>query len=264
MKRPKLLQKTAGVLIGLCCYHATQAQVHIEGTVYDRTQRFPMRGVSVMGTSGAGTATDSLGHYSIRLQPADSLYFSYLGKISGKIPVKYIDNTAPFDMSLDAPVDTLTTVFVGPRSYREDSLENRREYQKLFNYDAMGFLEDKKATGNSAFGLGIDMDIFWNGKRNKRMDNFREFLEQEEKDKYIDHRFTKALVRKITGLQPPALDSFMRAYRPSYDFIQSFETDMEYYQYIKDASRSFGEMWKLDHPDQVADSAGHPVHTTSP
>jgi hypothetical protein len=55
------------------------AQVFINGTVYDRTQLYPMQAVSVMSTSGAGTYTDSLGRYHITLRSGDSLYFSYLG-----------------------------------------------------------------------------------------------------------------------------------------------------------------------------------------
>lgn len=231
------------------------AQVRVEGTVYDRSQRYPMQGVSVLASSGNGTTTDSAGHYTIRLKPTDSLYFSWLGKISAKIPAKNIEEGTPLDMSLDVPYDSLSTVFVGPRSYRQDSLENRREYQKIFDYDGSGYLADKKAGNNATFGIGLDMDMLFDGKRNKRMDNFRQFLEQEEHEKYIDHRFTKAIARKLTGLQPPALDSFMRMYRPGYEFVKACETDLELYEYIQTAGRSFAEMWKQDHPEPVREKA---------
>ena len=257
---PKLLQIFVPLLLLSLCRQAASAQVRIEGTVYDRSQRFPMQGVSVIGTSGVGTMTDSAGHYSIRLRPADSIYFSYLGKVSGKVPVKNIDNSAPFDMSLDAPVDTLSTVFVGQRSYHQDSLENRREYAKLFNYDPTGFIADKKPVGNPTFGIGLDIGMLWDAKRNKRMDNFRQFLEQQEHEKYIDHRFTKAIARKLTGLQSPVLDTFMRMYRPSYEFVVACQTDMELYQYIKDSGRYFKDMWKQEHPD--ADTSATPAVTT--
>lgn len=75
------------------------------------------------------------------------------------------------------------------------------------------------------------------------MEAFRVFLEREEREKYIDHRFNKALVQKITGLKSPALDTFMARYRPSYELLVSFETDYEYYRYIKDLSEYFSESW---------------------
>jgi hypothetical protein len=230
------------------------AQAHIEGTVYDRSQQYPMQGVSVMATSGTGTTTDSLGHYSIRLRDADSLYFSYLGKVSSKIPVKSIDNSVPFNMSLDAPVDTLAAVLVGPRIYRLDSLENRRENAKLFNFDNNDVMNMKSGKGGRSFGIGFDMDMILDAKRAKRMENFKDFLEQDEKDKYVDYRFNKALVKRITGLESPALDTFMRQYRPSYEYIQACTTEIEFYKYILDSSRYFAEMWKQDHPGPVNDS----------
>ena len=256
MDLPKLLQRNALVLLSVLCSVAAMAQVNVQGTVYDRSQRYPMYGVSVMGSSGIGTTTDSLGHYTIRLRLADSLYFSYLGKTSSKIPVKNIEEGVPFDMSLDVPVDSLSTVFVNPRSYRKDSLENRREYRKIFDYDGSSYVADKRAGNNATFGIGLDIDMLFNGKRNKRMDNFRQFLEQEEHDKYVDHRFTKAIVRKITGLQPPAIDTFMRMYRPSYEFVLACSTEIELYQYIQTAGKSFSEMWKQDHPTPVSPAPG--------
>jgi hypothetical protein len=73
-------------------------------------------------------------------------------------------------------------------------------------------------------------------------------LLEEERDKYVDHRFNKILVKKITGLQPPALDIFMRTYRPSYEFIQNCENDYEFYKYIKDCGLYFSQRWKEEHP----------------
>jgi hypothetical protein len=250
MNTPKLLPGTLIIAVLTLCANAALAQVRVEGTVYDATQRFPMQGVSVVASSGSGTMTDSLGHYSIRLAAGDSIYFSWLGKSTSRFAVKKIEDPSQFDMSLDLPVESLPSVFVGPRSYRMDSLENRKEYAKIFDYSGTNFIEDKKASGNPTFGIGLDMDIFFNAARNKRMDRFREFLIWEEHDKYVDHRFTKALVRRITGLQPPALDTFMHQYRPGYEYLQSFATDWEFYQYIQQSGKYFLEMWKEEHPNE--------------
>src|SRR5882762_5250097 len=110
MNFPKLLQKNiiAAALVLLC--NTVIAQVEIKGTVYDRSQLHPMPGVSVLGTSGMGTATDSSGHYSIKLPSGDSIYFSYLGKSTSKFPVKDIPDGLPFDMSLQVGVDSLPEI----------------------------------------------------------------------------------------------------------------------------------------------------------
>ena len=55
---------------------------------------------------------------------------------------------------------------------------------------------------------------------------------EQEQDKYIDHRFSKPFVRKVTHLQSPELENFMRAYRPTYELCQMFN-DLELGYYIE-------------------------------
>lgn len=227
------------------------AQVELTGTVYDRTARFGMPGVSVLGTSGAGTMTDSTGTYHIKLLAGDSIYFSYLGRSTARYPLKDLAPGQPFDMSLQVAVDSLPTAYVHPRDYHQDSLENRQEYEKIFDYGAE-YLDNMKMGRGRGMGVGVDFDMLFEGRKNRRMLAFQHRLEEEERDNYIDHRFTKALVRKITGLQSPALDTFMRVYRPSYELVQSFETEYEYYQSISEWGKSFSEFWKREHPEQMS------------
>lgn len=236
------------LLLVLLCRIAV-AQVVIKGTVYDKQARYGVPDVSVLSSSGIGTVTDSLGRYTIKVPGDDSIYFSYLNKLSSKFPVKHIPPHQPFDISLPVSVDILPSVYVQQPSYRMDSLANRAEYRKAFDYDP-----NYLGAAGSGFGMGIGFDLIFNAKKIKRMERFKARLEREERDKYVDHRFTKALVKRITGLTPPALDSFMVEYRPSYEQLQSFETDYEYYSYIKAFAGYFKNQWQKDHPGEMSDS----------
>ena len=221
----------------------TLGQVEVKGTVYDRSQNFAMPGVSVLGTSGAGTMTDSNGHYSIKLPSTDSIYFSYLGKFTTKFSVKRIAPGYPLNMSLAVNVDSLPLVVVRPKLYRYDSAENREEYRRVFEYNP------DYIVGGENGGVGFNLDMLFSARKNRRMLAFQRRLVEEEQDKYVDHRFNKTLVKKITGLKSPALEAFMRTYRPSYDFIQHCENDYEFYKYIKDCGLYFSQLWKDEHPD---------------
>ena len=212
-------------------------QVEVKGTVFDKTRYFAMQGVSVMGTSGLGTVTDSTGHYVIKLPVSDSIYFSYLGKHTAKFPVKGVMPGFPMDISLAVTVDSLPLVVVRPKVHRYDSLANREEYRKVFDY------EPDYLTGSG----GISLDMILSGKKNHQMLALQRRLIEEEQDKYVDYRFNKTLVRKITGLQRPALDTFMRLYRPTYEFILNCENDYEFYKYIKDCGQYFSRTWMREH-----------------
>lgn len=246
MERAKFLRKTTILILLVLLRLVTTGQVRVNGTVYDRSARFGMVGVSVMSNSGAGAVTDSLGHYSIILPTTDSISFSYQGKATMKFAVREINTNRPFDMSLHVDVHTLPTVVVSTMrlgDYQSDSLKNREEYRKIFDYSP-----EYLSGGSGGMGVGINLDALFSMKKIKRMENFRRFMEREEKEKYIDHRFNKALVKKITGLESPALDTFMVEYRPSYEMILGFENEYEYYKFIKDWGKYFAERWRRDHP----------------
>lgn len=66
------------------------------------------------------------------------------------------------------------------------------------------------------------------------MAGFQKRLLQQEEDKFIDYRFSKGLVRRLTLLTGNELDSFMRHYRPSYTFTK-FASDYDFQLYIKKA-----------------------------
>lgn len=249
MQSPKLLQYSLIATLLILSGHMALGQVSIKGTVYDRSAQFALPGVSVMGTSGAGTVTDSLGHYSIRLPSGDSIYFSYLGRATTKFAVKDIPLGQEFDMALQVAVDSLPSVYVRPKDYHQDSAENREEYRKIFEYGGADYVTNMKSGKGRSMGVGLNMDMFFEGRSIHRMEAFQKRLVEEERDKYVDYRFTKFLVKRITGLQSPALDTFMHQYRPSYEFIQGCENDYEYYKYISDWGKYFRELWKRDHPE---------------
>lgn len=243
MKRTiTFVRRTLWLYLVLLC-QAGVAQIMIKGTVYDKQARYGVPHVSVLSSSGAGTATDSAGRYTLKVSGNDSIYFSYLGKMTSKFPVKTLPPDQPLDISLPVSIDSLAPVTVRQPSYRMDSLANRAEYKKVFDNDA-GYI----GAPSGGFGLGIGFDLLFSARKIRSMEKLKARLEREERDKYVDHRFTKALVKRITGLTPPALDSFMVEYRPSYDILKSFETDYDYYSYIKSCSFSFISQWKITHP----------------
>lgn len=209
------------------------AQVKISGTVYDISRKQTVSSVSVISSSGAGTATDSNGAYTIIVRETDSIWFSYLNKPTPRFAVASIANTNAFDISLHVPVTELKEVRVKPRDYKLDSIQNRLTYAKAFEFQKPGIR--LSSPPSSGFGVGLDLDALinmFNFKRNKRMLAFQKRLIQEEQDKAVDHRFTKAWVKKITHLNVPELDDFMNRYRPSYNFTMTV-TDYEFAEYIK-------------------------------
>jgi hypothetical protein len=227
--------------ITLCCLlgRFSYAQIEVKGTVYDATQRIPLENIMVLSYKGVTTFTDSLGNYNINLAPDDSLYFSYEGKGTKKYLAKDIPHPYAFDMSLKVTIkNALPNVIVRPKTYRLDSMENRADYAKIFDYQKPNPLRNINVGGGA---VGIDPNDVINAfrfKYNKRMQVYQNHLIMQEQDKYVNYRFNKSIVKKLTKLSGAALDTFMVRYRPSYYFVQA-SNDLELYQYIWTAGKQY-------------------------
>ncbi|MFB6457823.1 hypothetical protein ACE38W_21310 [Chitinophaga sp. Hz27] len=235
------------ILFIFFCLAARAQQVQISGTVYERTARIGLSGVSVRSNSGVGAVTDSNGRYTIKLPVTDSLSFSYQGKATQKFAVNEINPYRAFDMKLHVDIQTLPTfeIITRPKTYKFDSIENRREYQKYFDYHP-----EWLTSGNG--GAGVNLDALFSIGKIKRMQNFRKLLLRDEQEKYVDYRWNKPLVARITGMQAPALDGFMREYRPTYAMLLSFENDYDFLRYIKEMGDYYANWWDKTHFDQPA------------
>jgi hypothetical protein len=207
----------------------------------------PLEGVSVMAASGKGTSTDSSGNYSIQLSADDSISFSYLGRATQRFPIKDINNIVGFDIALHVDPVELKEFKVMPRNYHMDSLQNRKDYAKVFDFKKPGF-KITSPTTNGGLGAGVDLDELINvfrRQRTRRMLAFQGRLVDEEKEKFVDHRFSEYIVKKVTHLTGEELDSFMVRYRPSYEFCAK-ATDYDFFDYIKIAFKQY----KADRKDQ--------------
>jgi hypothetical protein len=226
------------ILIAFCLVNQASAQYKLRGTVYDSSKTYPLEAVSVMSTAGNGTVTNAAGAYEISVTEKDSVWFSYLGKPTIKFAVHKIPDLTNFDISLRVPVNVLKEVIVRPRDYKADSIQNRIDYAKAFNFRRPDI---ETMTSIGPMGAGIDLDEVirvFQFRKNKSMEHFRQRLLQEEKDKFVDHRFNKALARKLTGLNDADLEKFISVYRPTYEFTL-ISSDYEFQSYIKQAALQY-------------------------
>ncbi|MFI5187825.1 MAG: hypothetical protein ACHQF0_13925 [Chitinophagales bacterium] len=218
----------------------TDAQYQVRGTVYDSSRLYPLEAVTVLSSLGKGAITDINGNYKIDVGEKDSIWFSYLGKPTIKYPVLQMIDPLHFDISLHINITVLKGVTVTPRNYRMDSLQNRLDYAKVFNYEKPK-LRPTMGGGSGGVGVGFDLDEIiqmFQFRKNKNMMRFQERLIEQEQDKFVDHRFNKQLVRRLTNLTNEKLDSFMVIYRPSYQFA-IITSDYEFQTYIKKCYEQF-------------------------
>lgn len=226
------------LLVLLEAGHTAVAQYKVRGTVLDSSRNYPLQAVSVMTTSGRGTITDGDGQYTIEVNERDSIWFSYLGKPTVKFPVLKIQDSRQFDISLKVSIPVLPEVKVRPRNYRLDSIQNRIDYAKVFNFKKPD-LESMTSIGPSGAGIDINELIrSFQFRKNRSTMAFRERLILQEQEKFIDHRFSPTLIRRLTGLEGEELKAFVVRYRPTYEFAL-FTSEYDFQLYIKTSAEKF-------------------------
>lgn len=244
MSQNKFALKAFWIGFFCLCSICSESQFLIKGTVYDITKINPVENVRVVSTSGIFTITDSLGRYEILASEKDSLSFLYNNKPTQKFSLKNITDPERMDVSLHVQVSqkyrTLKEVKVFSKSYQEDSIENRRIYANIFNFNNP---ELTSVSGNGMAGIDLNELInMFRFRRNNRLQAFQNRLEEEEKERYVDYRFNKIWVRRMTNLASPRLDSFLLWYRPSYEFASSCD-EMKMIQYILKAKEHFNKIY---------------------
>lgn len=217
---------------------AASAQYKVQGTVYENTRTFTLEAVTVESTGGRMTTTNENGFYSIDVSEKDSIWFSYLGKPTIKFPVSRILNHAQFDIALQVPVPELKEIIVRPKTYREDSIQNRKDYEKIFNFRKPN-LETMTSIGPQGAGIDINELIrTFQFRKNKSTLRFQERLLKEERDKFIAYRFNKPLIRRLTNIDPGEIEKFIEMYSPPYEFAL-FASDYDFQEYIKESYEEF-------------------------
>ncbi|MEN9700973.1 MAG: hypothetical protein RIR55_276 [Bacteroidota bacterium] len=206
-----------------CFINATAQTISVSGVVYDISGRRPIESVIVNSSYGK-TLTDSIGRYTIIAKPKDSLWFSLFGKNSQKFPIDTVTDPRNFNVMIHVAGYDLPEVKVRNSYYRLDSIQNRIDYAKYFNYQApsLKLSNNQQLFGPAGLTVGLDLDEIINMfrfHRNRNLQYLQNRLVTQEHDKYIDYRFTKRFVQKLTHLEGDNLVKFMTYARPSYELL---------------------------------------------
>jgi hypothetical protein len=232
-------------LILSSCIAPAIAQIKISGTVYDSTKRNLVEGVQIACTCGTMSFSDSTGGYSIYAGEKDSIFFFYRDKPTRLFAVREVQDYNVFDIALHLYVPgrykQLKEIVIYGKNRRQDSIENRLQYDKVFRYTPGGIQLSNAAPG-SGIGVGLDVESLINVfrfRRNRSMLRFQERLIKEEQDRYINYRFNETIIEKLTPLEKgEKMKQFMLYYRPEYEWLTTV-LDIELYQYIQLAAKEF-------------------------
>lgn len=225
------------VLLLFVCLSAgcfAQTQQGFSAKVYQAGTDSAMEGVSVLNRrSKATTTTDHSGFFRIIASENDTLVLSAVGFKPQLIVADFYNLLTQQSIELRKDYFTLPAVLV-KSSYRQDSLNRRMEYQRIYE-------KDMRITGGNrpekGFGIVVSPISHFSSKA-KAERRLKQQLKKQEQDYYIDFMFPASLVSSLTRLTGDSLRLFMYRYRPSYNFCRS-QDRQGITLYINDKFREF-------------------------
>lgn len=187
--------------------------------------------------SGQIVMTGNTGRFKLNVKPNDIISFAAVGyhfdtvQLSRNFLEK--DSIDLYVSPLSHDLGNVTVTSKGMSAYQMDSLERRNDLL----HDMVSYKKPTFALANSGAGLGISIDRFSKHEKSKR--RALDFFEKNEKEAYINYRYSQQLVAESTGFKDDTLRQFMQQSRPSYEWLRSNPSDEDIKYYINDQLKQF-------------------------
>ena len=214
------------------------AQSELAGRVTKRGSTEILIGVNIAnGTQKKYNVSDMGGNYKVPAAIGDSIFFTYVGYRPDTIIVQSYMLDESFLVPLTPHVVALSTVVVDEIiNYQNDSIKRRDAYAFLYDKKHPVKLMNEKRQ-EDAPGLNFSpIGYFSTDEKQKR--KFKQRLEWEEENAYIDYKFPITRVSQLTRLEGDSLHMFMLRYRPSYQFCRS-ASSKDIFLYINEKFKLF-------------------------
>ncbi len=215
------------------------AQTVLKGKVVDEIYDRVVLGASIVNkTQQKSSRSDAGGNYIIPASEGDMILFSSVGYEPDSITVTYDMLAGTYDIALIRKIVQMEEVEVGQlNAYQVDSISRREQFDSVLTRRETRLVGGR---GNSPTdGVGITFSpISRYSREEKNLRRFKTNYEKQEREYYIDYKFSYNQVSRVTGLTGDSLRTFIFKYRPEYAFCRR-STHAEMLVYINDSYRDF-------------------------
>lgn len=202
------------------CFFCASAQRYVTGKIFRDQSDEVLMGVDIINlTQTLHKQSDMGGNYKISATIGDVLVFSSVGYKPDTVRVVAFILDSGYNVLLRQETKSLPMVNVQGdlNKYQQDSLNRRDEYNHIYQrapHKAVG-----GATPTEGAGIVVS-PINYFSKKEKQVRQLKKRLRDNEETFYVDFRFSRTYVSKLTRLQGDSLSMFMQRYTPSYKFCR--------------------------------------------
>lgn len=228
-----------------------ESPVLVRGQITDTSKRLVLYPATIRNkTARTRVFSDNGGYYRINARMGDEILISFIGYLPDSFKVKSVAGTEVHDIQLKLRERFLPGVEVSGKwnPYQLDSIARYEEFRPFLEAPNRSLVDtSKRSTG----GFGLVLSPFSRGSRKEKdLRKFKKLYYEHEVQAYIDYRYSKSFVSRVTGLTGDSLLRFTQKYTPTYEMLRNMNNETLIY-WISERAKQ----WKKDpnvtlRPDQ--------------
>lgn len=212
-----------------CCISGASAQqlnpVAVRGQMVDKNTRLVLYPASARNLANRQSVfTDKGGYYRLNAKQNDTIVLSYIGYRADTFVVRQLSGTEVHNAELGVEEHFLQGVEITSKynAYQLDSIDRANEFRHILSVENKDLVDKSKR----AEGFGIIFSPFTRySQREKDKRKFKQQFAQNELDEYVEFRYSKQFVHKVTGLTGDSLLNFMNKNTPSYNQLREMPNE---------------------------------------
>ncbi|MGX5819644.1 carboxypeptidase-like regulatory domain-containing protein [Chitinophaga lutea] len=214
-------------LLATGAYAQDEPAVSVRGQVTDTSGRLVLYPATIRNkNTGAKAFSDNGGYYRINARTGDEILISYVGYVSDSFRVKQASGTETHNIRLRMREAFLPGVEVSGKwnPYQLDSIQRYEEFRPFLEAPTTDLID--KSNKRYEGGFGITFSPFTRGsRREKDLRKFKKLYDEHERQAYVDYRYSKSFVSRVTGLNGDSLVRFTQKYTPSYEMLRGMNNE---------------------------------------
>ncbi|WP_298709097.1 carboxypeptidase-like regulatory domain-containing protein [uncultured Chitinophaga sp.] len=175
--------------------------------------------------TGARVFSDQGGFYRIAARQGDEIVVSFIGYVSDSVKVVNLAGTQVANIRLKARERFLPQVEVSGKwnAYQLDSIARYEEFRPFLESKEKTLVNTEKRTDG---GFGLVFSPFTRGSRKEKdLRKFKKLYDENERQQFVDYRYSKSFVSQVTGLKGDSLTQFTNIYTPSYGMLRTINQE---------------------------------------
>ncbi|WP_343306123.1 carboxypeptidase-like regulatory domain-containing protein [Chitinophaga niabensis] len=222
----------------------SETPVLVRGQITDPIKKTVLYPATVRNkNTNAKAFSDNGGYYRINASKGDLIIVSFIGYVSDSFTVTNYAGTQVNDVRLREQERFLPSVEVSGKwsPYQLDSLARAEEFKPFLETENRS-LVDKSKRGPGQGGFGIVFSPFSRySQKEKDLRKFKKLYDEYNRQSYVDYRYSKAFVTRVTGLVGDSLLQFIYKYTPSHDLLRNMTNETLIYWTAERA-----KLWRRD------------------